>query len=445
MPTLNPQDRRDLAQNMQTDLRNTLAGARVDGPGDDLYDIAVAISGALSETQALLARAVDESFDDTASFDALKKRHRHRLGDPTGAVAATLSLTVTGVAGSTWAVTDLLVSRDTGLRYAPISSGTMPVAATTVIAVTCLTGGDAGALVAGRSLIWSVPPTGMDATAVTTGNPTGGTAAENVDEYRARVFDYYANPTAGGTERDFARWALMVDGVGYATAFANRRDLGTCDVAVLDHEGDNVAATVLIAVQAKLDLMRPCTAYGSLAVHPVLTDLDVEFNLKMAAGYEFSSWTARAVAAGSTASQLLFADAPDAPAAGDWIACPVVVNGRALWQAREVYAVSEYLGPGGIPGTAIALRSAFSAAPETGVMARPGCSTFDQLALAVQAYFASLQSGGTFYTSACARYLLDNPEVLSAAIVAPAADVPAAADETVIEHLVLDDLKLNGV
>ena len=63
---------------------------------------------------------------------------------------------------------------------------------------------------------------------------------EQFGAYRARVLASFSEPTAGGTQADFVKWALEVPGVDYAFAYPNRAGIGTVDVVGL-HVGSGSA------------------------------------------------------------------------------------------------------------------------------------------------------------------------------------------------------------
>lgn len=420
------------------DLSNTLAGARVRGPGDDLYDIAQAEAGALAESEGLLARAVQESFDDTASLESLKKRNRHRVGDPLTATPARLSLRITGTESSEWTTAHTLISMDTALRYAPLAGGVMGAVEYALITVEATTGGDATALPRGSQLVFESPPAGITPVATSVGNPSGGTDAEDVERYRARVLDWHRRPTAGGTLADFERWALAVDGVGFATAFRYRRSPGTVDVAVLDLEGDAVSDEVLTACQAKLDAEKPALPKDVMAVRPALTPLTVRRRLVLSPGFVFSTFAPRSAGVDSVASAIVVSDLSGL-AVGQYAALPCDVNGRTVWAARPIVALEDG------PPKRVLLSPALPGAPVAGAVMRPGGPTYDTLAASVVDYLASLRSGGSFYNAKADALLIgENAELLNVIDVEPAADVAAVVTESVIQHLTLGDLILEG-
>lgn len=439
MPELAIKTRKEIFAEMLDDITNTATDIVAETPGDDMYDISWAGSAALADTNETLSRAVDESMDDTAGLEALKKRNQHRIGAPDTATPAQLSVTITGAAGSSWTTADRLTGEENGWRYAPTGGGTMPAGGSAAAVVECLTGGDAGALASGARLTFDIVPAGLDQVVITSGKPIGGSNAETRDEYRERVFDFFQEPTAPGTLPWFERKILAVNGVGHAAAVADRRALGTIDVAVLDHEGDACSAAVLAAAQTYYDQIRPPGCKGGLIVNPAKTGVVVQRRLELAPGYTLSSFAAKVAQSGSTLTTVYLNSVADI-AAGDWIAVAVVVQGRTRFVARQVYqalsAGSQHY---------VTLVSKLPAAPAAGVVARPGCPTFDQLARSIQDYFDTIKSGGTFYNADCDRYLKENIEVSDIADVLPAANVEAVVNTMTFQHLFLSDLILEAI
>lgn len=436
--------REEIRDDICAAVRNTMdrhgKPVRADGPGDDIFDIAAGMSGPLHESRTHTAELADEAFPQTAgvgdpSFESLVEHARRHIGDPhpatpaTGLAEGTGAFKCTGLAASAWSSGDTFVHRATSQRYETTSAGSIAVGQTSAfVPVRALTAGDAGALVDGETVLWESPPVGVDATAIVDGDMEGGTEAETREEYLARYLDYVRNPSAGGTAKDFEQWALSVTGVGIAAAFPNRRELGTCDVAVLDPEGDPVSAAVLADVQDKLDEERPCTSLGSMAVHPVLTDVDLTFEIVLDAAYGWTDAPATTVGADATRTVIPVAAAAGWTA-GMWAAV------RRLRQAREVQSVD-------LVGNEITVAQPYSEAPTLGDDLVPGSPTYDALADAVEDLFYALKPGGTYYKDAGESAIRTNPEVISVTQTSPAGNVTAAVDATKVEALRLGELTM---
>ena len=229
-------------------------------------------------------------------------------------------------------------------------------------------------------------------------------------------------------------WALFVAGIGFAASFPNRRGLGTCDVAVLDMEGETVSDAILSNTQDKLDLERPCCSKGALAVKPVLTAVDLEFELSLDGAYSFSDTGNAPVKTGSTSTVIQFvAGGGSTFNVGDWVA---VVE---LRQAREILSVdtgkftvkNHFTDDDGDP-----------IAPTAGYSIIPGCPTYDSLARSIKNLFLELNPGATYYKDAGEWSIRNNPEVISVNQSSPAGNVTAQVDAVIIEALRLGELIL---
>ncbi len=437
------------AANVRDDIcanvRNTLEGVRAETPGDDIYDQATGHAAALAEAYAHLRLATDEAFPDTAAFDNLVRHARRHIGDPLAATKAIGAFAATGTIGATWSLGDTFIHVASGQRYQATADGELldDGAGNGVgsVPVEAMTGGDVGALIADEDVLWEGPPPGVFPSATVAADMTGGTDAESPEHYLDRYHAEIDNPTAGGTAADFEKWALKTTGVGMAVAFPNRRELGTCDVGVLDMEGDNVTTAVLGATQTNLDANRPVTASGdpafdpSLAVHPVLTDVDLTFGLHLAAGYNFSDVPTQTIQAGSSSQTIKVTDAA-AYTVGAWVAT------RDLRQARKILSLDA-------GNNTITLEAAFldslgrPASPAADDLCLPGCSTYDTLAASIASHFATIQIGATYYESKGRGALTNNFECLDAKQT-PTGDVVAIVNADKIEALRLGELILQA-
>lgn len=419
--------REELRDDAAAAYRNTLPGARVSGPGDHFYDIAEGDSGVMFESQRGLVLLLGELFPQTASEERLALHGRRYIGDFKPATKAAGTATAGGEDAAEWSEGDILVHAS-GQRYRATADGAIS-GATGTVSVEAIDGGDAGYLAPGETLLWESPPAGIDASA-TVATMAGGANKETPDQYLARLLDALKNREAGGTVADFESWALSIPGVGYATAFPARRGLGTCDVAVLDPEGDPVSDEVLAEVQTALDANRPCTSLGSLAVKPTIVDLDTVFVLVLDAIYGFSDVPDASVLAGATTSRIPLASVAGY-AAGDYVALPT------LGQARKIVAINtgeKYL----------QVSPAFAAAPSAGDDLIPGCPTYDVLADSVRDAFRNLGPGGVYYPDTGENALRGNIEAISVAQTTPAGPMTPIVTEAVVQAYRPGKIELRG-
>ncbi|MCL4234067.1 MAG: baseplate J/gp47 family protein [Deltaproteobacteria bacterium] len=407
----------ELAESQTADYRNSIDGVRAEGAGDDFYDIAQADSGALSEGYGALARSLDEAFPQTSSFETLVLHARRFIGTPKAATKAAGTAIATGDDDAPWSEGATLVHRASQQRYRAKAAGQI-VDGEGLVQIEALAGGADGWLAPNEELVWESPPAGINPV-LAIAAMTGGTAAEKREEYLNRLLERLLNPEAGGTDVDHATWVLGREGVGVSAAFPNRRDLGTCDVAALDFEGDPVSAEVLADAQEDLDARRPCTSRGSMVVNPSVVDIDPVYRVVLDSPYEFSTFDPVTVLADSTASRILLSDVSGL-SVGDWVAIP------RLRAARQITQVD-------LPGGAVFVAPAFAAAPEAGWAAIAGCPTYDALAASVADYGRTVKPGSPFYKDGAEGALGGNPEVVSKRQLDPTDDVVPVVTEVVIE------------
>lgn len=430
--------RDQIRDGVAADFRNTVPTMRAEKEGDDGYDIANAIAGSAYEGHGANARMADEAFPQTASFASLVKHAQRFIGMPHAATKASGltenngAFAISGTPGSSWTVGKVFVHQTTAQQYVTLTAGTLGASGIAYLPVEAVTAGDAGALADGETVYWESHPAGIAATATVDGDMTGGTDAEDRDDYLARYLDYIQNPQSGGTAKDFEQWAMEVEGVGYAAAAPNRTGLGTCDVAVLDPEGEAVSDAVLADVQDNLDLKRPCTSLSSTAVKPVAKDVDLVFEMDLASAYAFSDFTGTTVSgADSTKSEIHVVDASTV-SVRDWIA-----NLQAM-EAREVLSIDTTGAP-----HKITVSRPFTEAPTAADNIIPGCPTYDVLADAIASMFPMLEQGGSIYSPDMGERELGNmTEVLRVTQTSPLVNVQAAVDATKIEYLSLASLEL---
>lgn len=78
---------------------------------------------------------------------------------------------------------------------------------------------------------------------------SGGTDIEDEEHYRERVITAEQEEQLSGADSDYERWALEVDGVGYAYVIAEWNGPGTVKVLVLDANGQPATEILMKAVK----------------------------------------------------------------------------------------------------------------------------------------------------------------------------------------------------
>ncbi|HAX5205300.1 TPA: baseplate J/gp47 family protein [Escherichia coli] len=99
-------------------------------------------------------------------------------------------------------------------------------------------GGENGNADAGTTLTPDTGQAGVSSTVTMTEAATGGTNAEDEDDYRQRVLYAYRNLPQGGSAADYVQWALEVPGVKMAWCVNRVLGPGTVGVFILADEGD---------------------------------------------------------------------------------------------------------------------------------------------------------------------------------------------------------------
>lgn len=229
------------------------------------------IANALSGVIALLLRrilwAFLQIFTATCGEVALAYKERKYGITPSPALAAILSITITGDDGKTCKAGTYWTSPDNGLVYlqdaAAIISGS-----TATASVTCQSAGEDSTLAAGATLSLVSPQDGI-VSAVVASVTTEGQDADTLEERRAVVADREKRTDEIGTSGWYIAKALEVPGV----ALARAKRLGTGDVDVypvlaLSGPSRVPSAGMLATIQAYIgdELRRPfCASVYALA------------------------------------------------------------------------------------------------------------------------------------------------------------------------------------
>jgi uncharacterized phage protein gp47/JayE len=101
-------------------------------------------------------------------------------------------------------------------------------------------------------------------------------AGETDAELLARLLDFIRHPPGGGNKYDYERWALEVDGVKAAWCAPMYFGTGTVAVVILASGDDEIPTqTLLDAVKAHIDLLRPAGSKQFYALAPALNTLNV--------------------------------------------------------------------------------------------------------------------------------------------------------------------------
>jgi len=166
--------------------------------------------------------------------------------------------------GATANVGEELVHEESSLRFQLASVATLPAGLYVDVDIVAVDTGSATRLVAGETLKFVNAIANIETDVVLQLDlDEDGYDEEQFGAYRGRVLDTFSKPTAGGTQSDYVRWALEVEGVAFAYAYPNRAGLGTVDVVGL-HTGTGTARILTSGEVTEL-----LTALRDLAPAPI--------------------------------------------------------------------------------------------------------------------------------------------------------------------------------
>ncbi|TAN61356.1 baseplate J/gp47 family protein [bacterium] len=277
-----------IRQAILNDYANQIPGADVSS-GSDIYVKASALASAmwgLYQNQAWVARQI---FPDTADADELEKHVSLRGLARKTAVKASGTVTFTGTTGI--AVTaGLTLKTAEGVEFITTAGGTIANGAL-IVAAEAKDGGISGNIAASTALTIQDPSAGLNSAATSAAAFTGGTDKESDAALLARLLDVLRQPPAGGNSSDYKNWALEVDGVTEVYVYPLRLGLGTVTVVPLiagSGSGRIPAQTVIDAVIAQIDAVRPITVKTVQVLAPTAKPENVTAEVRAAEGYTFS-------------------------------------------------------------------------------------------------------------------------------------------------------------
>lgn len=132
-----------------------------------------------------------------------------------------------------------VLNRSDGYQYVTDSELTISAAKTGTTSATAVLpdisddvsgGGSAGNADAGTLLTLDANVSGIDNTLTLIEAASGGADIENEDNFRQRGLQAYQNPSQGGSDADYKKWALEISGV--TRAWVKRRGMGAGTVVI---------------------------------------------------------------------------------------------------------------------------------------------------------------------------------------------------------------------
>lgn len=275
MPFEQP-DLATLIENAETDIEARLPDADARLRNSNLNVLARVLSGGLHGIYSFNDWISKQILPDTAEAEVLERQASIWGVTRVPAAFATGNLTISGTDNAIIPAGTRL-RRSDNVEYitdaeAVIASGTAAVAVTAVVAAVA---GNASAAAAVNLI---TPIAGITNSAVVaSGGLTGGADAETDAALLVRILDRIQQPSHGGADFDYVKWAMEQPGVTRAWVYPQELGLGTVTLRFMMDgtytDGIPLAADVT-AVQTALDLLRPVTADLTVAA-PVAVPLDI--------------------------------------------------------------------------------------------------------------------------------------------------------------------------
>lgn len=326
----------EIHRSMLRDLANRVGGA-APTKGSDWYHRSAAVAEVVLGIRREVATAVIDAFVDSAEDEALDRIADIFLGPAArkGATAARGpgALRAYGATGSTVAGELGLVHAD-GTRLRTASAGVIGAGGYCDLDVVAVTTGTAGNKSAGEKLTFATAPAGVATGALLVDDLTGGLAAEDDENVRARVKDKLHAPPAGGRAADYRRWVRAVEAMDDAYVYCPssraptaRRGLGTVDIVPLLPGSGRARIPTLYAdieeAEYAVESSRPVTVRGVGWHIAVERAVDVDVVLTAQDGY-LADWDDSAgyfAVAYTPATKTLQWSATAPVAVGDRIVC----------------------------------------------------------------------------------------------------------------------------
>lgn len=261
------------------------------------------VGGVISGAYGDLKKIADDAFPQSGRREAVGRQLDMWLNDTfRAAQQSNGNVKVTGTSGSTIPIGTEMVYLPNGNTYQTTSIHILS-GASGVIPVESVGTGQEQNLLKGASLTISSPPAGINSLAeVYGGDLSDGRDEESTEEGATRVLDRVRQPTAGGTESDYAQYARSADpAVTSATVLRYIYGLGTVGIVITSgttdidkaiDEGSAIVRTpsdaLLEIVEAYVDALNPITDC-IFVLKAEETPQDVTFRVRYLEGYTGST------------------------------------------------------------------------------------------------------------------------------------------------------------
>lgn len=208
------------------------------------------------------------------------------------ATYATGEVTITGTVGTEIpagsAFSTASVNGEPAVEFETMDAAVIGDTGTVTVAVQAIEAGTVGNVQAGTIVLKANKITGI--TEVTnTKDITGGTEEESIEDLQARIMDYDKSQGVSytGSESDYKRWALEVNGTGSAVIIPARDDSGLVTIVLTDANGEpaneNLCEAVynhIIRPDSPPERLAPINGGNLLVVAPETIDITVHVTIE---------------------------------------------------------------------------------------------------------------------------------------------------------------------
>lgn len=169
------------------------------------------------------------------------------------AAYATGEITITGASGTEIPAGSLFstasINGEPSVEFITTEDGEIGESGTVTIPIKALEPGIIGNVAAGTIIMNASAITGISSV-TNESDITGGTAEESIEDLQQRIIDYDSSQGVSyvGSEADYKRWALEVEGTGSAVIISPTDDTGLVTIVLTDANGDPANETLRTAV-----------------------------------------------------------------------------------------------------------------------------------------------------------------------------------------------------
>lgn len=264
------------------DMISRLGGSEHVVEGSFYTDNLAAVAEEVERLDAVLDYMPNRFFPTLASGEDLTLAAANFGVVRKGATAATVTLTITGDAGT---VIDGSIKAAAGDMIYDCASAVIPDSGSVDVTATCETAGAEGNVAVGTVTELLDAYAGIDSVTNALA-ATGGADEESDEDLLERVKARWQSPSTGGNRADYITWALSVDGVSRAIAL--NPSAGHVSVYIVA-TGNTAASSALISsVAAYIETVRPIGAAVTVA-SATAVPINASVTATIADGYTVAS------------------------------------------------------------------------------------------------------------------------------------------------------------